>query len=74
MVDNLEKMDDGLNLARVVMGESIGKVQDCHRVPTINKATDEKAGRAKGVNVRLTKMFYAVAKDGMVNAERISRT
>jgi len=68
---NLAQMDEGLNLARVTAGETVGEVEERDRVP---KGTNgQLASRAQGVNVRLTKMYYAVAKDGEVTAERVER-
>merc|ERR1719367_840797 len=65
-------MDDGLNLARVKAGNKVGDVEDKDRVPK-GKTSGVYATRSSGVAVRLTKMYYAVAKDGEVTADRVSR-
>merc|ERR550517_2438260 len=66
----VEKMDSGLNLARVTAGDVICNVEEHNKV---SKRNNKMATRSKGVSVRLTKMYYAVAKDGKINEERIQR-
>merc|ERR1719480_388982 len=70
--EEVQAMDDGLNLARVKAGNKVGDVEDKDRVPK-GKTSGVYASRSAGVAVRLTKMYYAVAKDGEVTADRVSR-
>jgi len=58
--------DLGLNLARVRMGDFIGRAQQSDLVP-------RKARRSRDVAVRVTEMFYGVAPDAIINEARVHR-
>eukprot|EP00466_Bigelowiella_natans_P008273 jgi/Bigna1/89812/estExt_fgenesh1_pg.C_560026 len=58
--------EEGLQLARVKLGDDLGPAQEADMVP-------DGAKRKKGTAVRVTKMFYSVAEDGKVTQERLHR-
>lgn len=62
----------GLNLARVVAGDCVANVQSHEKIPE-RQPNGELTCRQAGVACRLTKMYYAVAQDGLVTPERIGR-
>jgi len=59
-------LDTGLNLARVKMGDFIGRAQQSDIIP-------EGAERCSGVAVRITEMFYGVSPDADINKDRVHR-
>merc|ERR1719499_1641191 len=61
-----EEVDLGLLLARVKMGDSVGRADHTDLVP-------RGATRASGVAVRVTEMFYSVAKNAQFTQPRIYR-
>merc|ERR1719373_1056877 len=60
-----------LQLARVVAGDTVGMVGDNDRVQM--RKNGEYCKRQPGVQVRLTKMYYAIVEDGAINAERLEK-
>ena len=58
--------DLGLLLARVEMGDSVGRADHTDCIPFGSK-------RSKGVAVRVTEMFYSVAKNAEFTQPRIYR-
>jgi len=63
---NKRSLDAGLNLARVTMGDFLGRARQSDLVP-------RKAKRSRSVAVRVTEMFYGVAPDAEINKTRIQR-
>merc|ERR1712038_1050337 len=56
----------GLQLARVQMGDSVGRADSSDLVP-------RNAERSAGVAVRVTEMFYSVAKNAEFTQPRVYR-
>merc|ERR1712130_1076290 len=61
-----EEVDLGLLLARVKMGDSVGRADHTDLVP-------RGATRSSGMAVRVTEMFYSVAKNAQFTQPRIYR-
>jgi len=59
-------LESGLNLARVKMGDFIGRAKQSDMVPYGAK-------RSPGVAVRVTEMFYGVAPDADITRARVHR-
>merc|ERR1719499_525760 len=61
-----EEVDLGLLLARVKMGDSVGRADHSDLVP-------RGAKRSEGMAVRVTEMFYSVARNAEFTQPRIFR-